>query len=295
MVSNKRLNREWHNISCILVMISYNNHNITQISYNNHSIKYVYGCDGNLVWSGDTPTPPVPTGGTKFYATYNDLTTYSAACDGSSDITSATTHPNGYWSEYMLYGEIGNCITSIENCTFQNLVRLTGCTIPTSVTNIGYQAFDSCISLVSIVIPESVTNIESEAFCDCRSLISANIPSGITEIKHDLFDGCHSLTGITLHSGIIYIDDYAFRNCSGMTSIVIPENVIQIGQEAFYGCTRLQSIIVEATTPPNIGNGALKTFDNTGSCPILVPAQSIEAYKSDVGWATYSSRLQPII
>lgn len=35
-------------------MINYNNHNITGISYNNHSIKYVYGCGGNLVWSGST-------------------------------------------------------------------------------------------------------------------------------------------------------------------------------------------------------------------------------------------------
>lgn len=42
-------------------MINYNNHNITGISYNNHSIKYVYGCGGNLVWSGDTPTPPIGT------------------------------------------------------------------------------------------------------------------------------------------------------------------------------------------------------------------------------------------
>lgn len=39
-------------------MINYNNHNITKkIVYNNHNIKYVYGCNGNLVWSGDTPTP----------------------------------------------------------------------------------------------------------------------------------------------------------------------------------------------------------------------------------------------
>lgn len=35
-------------------MINYNNHNITGISYHNHSIKYVYGCGGNLIWSGNT-------------------------------------------------------------------------------------------------------------------------------------------------------------------------------------------------------------------------------------------------
>lgn len=35
-------------------MIDYNNNIITKISFNNHDIKRVYGCDGNLVWSGDT-------------------------------------------------------------------------------------------------------------------------------------------------------------------------------------------------------------------------------------------------
>lgn len=40
-------------------MINYNNHNITAITYDNHNIKYVYGCSGNLVWSGNT-TPPTP-------------------------------------------------------------------------------------------------------------------------------------------------------------------------------------------------------------------------------------------
>lgn len=34
------------------------NNSINSIYYNDHAIKKVYGCDGRLVWSGDTPTPP---------------------------------------------------------------------------------------------------------------------------------------------------------------------------------------------------------------------------------------------
>lgn len=43
---------------------------INSIYYNDHAIKKVYGCDGRLVWSGDTPTPPQPHDYSKDYLTF---------------------------------------------------------------------------------------------------------------------------------------------------------------------------------------------------------------------------------
>jgi len=35
-------------------------------------------------------------------------------------------------------------------------------------------------------------------------------------------------------------------------------------------------------------------FNDTNNCPIYVPSESVEAYKSASGWSNYASRIQPI-
>jgi hypothetical protein len=77
-----------------------------------------------------------------------------------------------------------------------------------------------------------------------------------------------------------------------LKNISIPSGINRIGDVSFYGCSGLQSIIVNATTPPELGSA--KAFDNTNDCSILVPSQSLEAYKNAANWSDYASRIKPI-
>jgi hypothetical protein len=95
-------------------------------------------------------------------------------------------------------------------------------------------------------------------------------------------------------------------NCSGLTDIVIPGSVQHLGAGAFVNCTGLTSIHCLATIPPDNpsmpygdhyyvdGNGVTDSdmFKNTNNCPIYVPAESVDAYKSE--WSLFADRIKAI-
>ena len=68
--------------------------------------------------------------------------------------------------------------------------------------------------------------------------------------------------------------------------MTIPNSVTTIGKEAFSGCKNVKQITSEAVTPPNC---ALYAFDgvNTDECKLIVPQNSIDAYKKANGWKEF--------
>ena len=204
----------------------------------------------------------------KFTATYSGGTTYTAECDSSTELTTATTKPSGYDYSAMATAVIGDCVTSIGDYAFYNCSGLTSCTIGSGVTTIGASVFYGCGSLTSI-----------------------DIPSGVTSIGQYAFNGCKSLTSITIPNSVTSIGSSAFYNCSGLTSCTIGSGVTTIGSFAFRGCTGLTSITVNAITPPTLRSGA---FVSTNDCPIYVPASAVNAYKAATNWSDYASRIQSI-
>ena len=118
-------------------------------------------------------------------------------------------------------------------------------------------------------------------------LVSVEIGDCVTSIGGNAFNNCESLTSIVIPNSVTSISMYAFYNCTSLTSIIIPSGVTSIGNSAFYECYNLQSIIVNPTTPPELGT---RVFDDS-TCPIYVPCESLEAYKSASGWSTYADRI----
>lgn len=235
--------------------------------------------------------PPIL--GTKFQATYPNGVTYGEDCDGDGILTSASTKPSGYDYTTMRSAVIGDCINTVYFGAFEECENLTSVTIADTVTTIKNNAFNQCYSLQSVVIPSGVTTIENGVFNACSGLTSVTIPDTVTTIGSGAFNYCLSLSSVTIPSSVTYIMASAFEYCRALQNVEIPSGVTRIGHDAFKDCTSLQSITCRATTPPELYIGG--NFDNTNNCPIYVPAQSVEWYKSNNrGWTIYADRIQPI-
>ena len=284
--------------------------------------------DGGITWTAtgvyrkgdlieyDSPdcsyVPPTPTFDGKFKAEYSDGTSYSAECDSYSGLDTDDTQPSGYQVSAMTSATIGNCVTGIY-FAFSGCTNLSSIDIPSGVTEIGDSAFDDCRSLTSVTIPDNVTSIGWSAFRNCSGLTSIDIPTGVTTIKQGAFSHCYGLTSIDIPSGVTRIENVTFHSCSGITNtitipnsvtsignsafaycknipnIVIGSGVSSIGQTAFECCNNLTSITINATTPPTLGSNV---FYNTNDCPIYVPCESVDAFKS--AWSSYADRIQCI-
>jgi len=154
------------------------------------------------------------------------------------------------------------------------------------VTTIGSSAFSGCSSLTSLTIPNSVTDIGSSAFSGCSSLTSVTIGNSVTTIGSGAFFSCSSLTSVTIGNSVTEIGYYAFSGCSSLTSVTITNSVTTIGYYAFSGCKNVKQITVEAVTPPEC---SINTFDgvNTKECKLIVPKNSVDAYKKADGWKEF--------
>lgn len=220
---------------------------------------------------------------------------------------------------------IPNSVTSIGKEAFSVKNGLSNIDIPDSVTSIGNNAFYGCPSLTTITIGSGVTSIGSDAFayCDnltsvtvnsnnatydsrnnCNAIIETNtntllygcrntiIPNTVTTIGQGAFEGCSGLTSIDIPNSVTSIGEEAFAYCTSLTSVTIGSGVTSIGEEAFNGCSGLTSITCNAVIPPTISD--YDVLYDTNNCPIYVPSQSVEAYKSADVWSDYASRIQAI-
>ena len=186
---------------------------------------------------------------------------------------------------------IPNSVTSIGDYAFSNCTSLSSIMIPNSVTSIGLGTFRECTSLTNITIPDSISSIENYSFIDCSTLSYIIIPGSVKSIGTSAFRRCTSLTSITIPDSVTSIGLYAFNGCSSLVNITIPKSVTSIGREAFSSCTSLTGITLLPITPPNAGSNL---FNETNECPIYVPAESVEAYKTAPVWSDYANLIQAI-
>lgn len=225
-------------------------------------------------------------------------------CSQSEDPTILTASDIAY-TPYTLYeGIIGDCVETIASSAFtSSSSAFTAVTIGDNVRTIDTYAFYGCSGLTNVTIPSSVRYIKGRAFEYCTALQEVICGNRLAEIGTDAFRYCSAMTSIYLPETKIQLGENAwtyvettigqaaFTDCKSLTGITLHKYVVSIGAGAFRNCTGLTHITCNATTPPTLGTDA---FANTGNCPIFVPAQSINSYRSATNWSNYASRIQPI-
>ena len=155
------------------------------------------------------------------------------------------------------------------------------------VTTIGDDAFIGCSSLTSVTIPNSVTIIDRYAFASCSSLTSVTIPNSVTTIGNSAFSGCSSLTSVNIPNSVTTIGSEAFSGCTNLKKVNIGKSVKDIGEYAFDYCTSITQISSEAVAPPTCESGVF-TDINKSKCKLIVPKNSLDAYKQAYQWEDFS-------
>ena len=135
---------------------------------------------------------------------YNDLLWYIVNEQNTVTITGCAEDAQG---EVVIPDRIENLpVTGIYDFAFADHDKLTGVTIPDTVTRIGIGAFCECTSLSSVNIPDKVTYIGEEAFYNCSSLSSITVPKSVNVIGDDAWTGVaddfvlYGYTGTTAES-----------------------------------------------------------------------------------------------
>jgi hypothetical protein len=183
-------------------------------------------------------------------------------------------------------------VVAIAKDAFDKNVRLTGLTIPASVTVIAdtvdkaEDAFDGATGLTSITVDEAnsvYSSADGVLFNKAKTTLilcpegkggSYTIPSSVTVIADCALEDCAKLTSVIIPDSVTSIGELAFNNCTGLTSITIPGSVKTIGGRvnenlygAFMGCTGLKTVTISEGVA-SIGGGAFAYCTNLPSVNI---------------------------
>ena len=175
--------------------------------------------------------------------------------------------------------------------------------IPKNVTLIGRAAFVGCNGISEVVVDQENKVYTSKGNCIIQKSNKMLVQAfSCSEIPQDDSIVClenYALSRISgrdidfsLPKGVTEISLRAFYRCYALKNITIFSVVTSIGKDAFLEATNLELVIMQRVVPPTLGAGV---FDNTNNCPIYVPADSVQAYKTANGWSAYADRIFAIV
>lgn len=196
-------------------------------------------------------------------------------CNTSTTVSRDEVKNEITFPTYFTSVEFGSCIDTIGENAFINGLNITSVTIPSNIETIGTGAFKdvgngTSVTSFTITINEGVKTIGSQAFFGCENYSSLTIPNSVETVGGQAFY-MNNIQTLVIGSGVTSIGAGAFQKSSGYT----PYN----------------SITCLATVPPTLADYSDVFYDGH-SCPIYVPSQSVQDYKSV--WSIYADRIQPI-
>lgn len=167
----------------------------------------------------------------------------------------------------------GYTVTSIAADAFQN-ADVAGITMPNTVTSIGDGAFSGSL-IEEITLSENLKTIPNSTFSDCIRLSRVVIPEGVESLGESVFSGCDGLGCIILPSTLKSMGIDCFNDMMMNTSPA-------------YAFKRI--LECRAVVPPAIEGYYGPYFLYIDK--ILVPRESLDAYKIADGWAEYPEKIK---
>jgi len=254
-----------------------------------------YGLDDNLsALTITTIVPPLYVDGytapqhlTEIKVPCNSVHSYriSKGWNGLSNIIT-TYEPNCQETinyKARLYSSNGTLLTEIPRSSASSGLNLTSAETQSYASTTYRLELGDCFG-----------RIYNGAFKNFTHIQEVIIPNNVFYCSSESFRGCTSLTAVTLpeyYSG--YISSNAFQGCNKLKNITLPSGAGAIDAGAFSGCTSLQYIkILRENGIVSLWN--TNALANTNNCPIYVPANLVNNYKSANNWKTYASRIQAI-
>lgn len=192
-------------------------------------------------------------------------------------------------------------LTTLSGKAFSHCTKLWKIELPENITIIeDGETYDGEIrgtfantAITNISIPNAVTSIGRYAFRFCTYLKRVQLGNKITIIGYEAFRKCISLSNIILPNSLVEIESNVFYDCETLTNITIPENVSTLGDPIIYSCENLRIVYCKPTTPPTL-SGNQEPFGYPSSTTvgiIYVPKESVDVYKSKLGWKDYENKI----
>lgn len=192
-------------------------------------------------------------------------------------------------------------LTTLSGKAFSHCTKLWKIELPENITIIeDGETYDGEIrgtfantAITNISIPNAVTSIGRYAFRFCTYLKRVQFGNKITVIGYEAFRKCISLSNIILPNSLVEIESNVFYDCETLTNITIPENVSTLGDPIIYSCENLRIVYCKPTTPPTL-SGNQEPFGYPSSTTvgiIYVPKESVDVYKSKLGWKDYENKI----
>lgn len=170
--------------------------------------------------------------------------------------------------EAITYNGKTYAVTAIGPSAFDTCTKITGFTIPKSVTSVGVAAFYCCYDLTSVnwnvksltggfsrapfkestkitsfVFGDEVEEIPSLLCQNLTSLVSVNLPNSLKKIGQNAFTDCTSLESVVIPDAVTTIEACAFSGCTALTEITIGAGVASLSDwRVFLGCSSLTTV-----------------------------------------------------
>lgn len=154
-------------------------------------------------------------------------------------------------------------------------------------------------STYRVELGDAFIRIQSEAFKDFKHITSLSLGNNVIFVNSNFVMGCKSLQTLEFPSDYeSYFNTSLISLCDSLKKITIPSGTTGIYRTSIWYCNSLQSITIlkENGVLPFWGSDSSSSgvFQNTNNCPIYVPSNLVNSYKSANGWSAVASRIKPI-
>ena len=218
-------------------------------------------------------------------------------CDSVHTYRTAKTWNN---SANLIFSNDPNCQVESYKARFYDvndnlIVELQSSTATTGQNITSSETSSYASSTYRVELGDAFIRIQDGAFKGFTHITNLSIGNNVVHINPPFVSGCTSLQTLELPSEYSsYLNTNFATYCNSLQSVTIPSGTTFIESDAINNCTSLQSITILKTNGVLTINGNTTVFKNTNNCPIYVPSDLVNTYKSASKWSTIASRIQAI-